>query len=389
MNRDPELLHYALCGKLTLYVRNHRFGTASPVPVVIDNFYVCHGKVTESFREIAATDFMSNSTASITGKVNVNGRLTRVYIENKDAGKKFDVYVTPLRASTARWMAEISDSCHIGRMSIPGTHDAGTASLKESSLASMGHTQNFPISEQMLDGIRAFDIRLKKSMKFGHTMECRDGLPETMKDMQDFLEKNPSEFLVAMIGSDEGGNWVPGMADSLNAVLKPYRHLLVEDFSALTPLKDVRGKILVIKRQKACPVGKHLPFEDNAIFTANGFRVEDVYKEHKTYRKIKLVEQHLREAYENENPELWYITFNSIAWDPRHHKPYYSAWGATNVRKPMNRSLREVIEQKAYGRFGMVFLDFYNDHGDQPQLVNTIIKSNFNIVESDDYIPAE
>lgn len=390
MNRYPELLHYALCGKLTLYVRSYHFGTTEPVRVVIDNFYLCHGKVTDSFFEIGADKFSSQSTASITGRINVNGRQTRVYIENKKNGKSIDLYINPLRASTERWMAKISDSTHIAKISIPGTHDAGSASLKESPIVSTGHTQNFSIREQLADGIRAFDLRLKKDMKFGHTLKCRDGLPETLKDMNEFLNRNPSEFLVAMIGSDEAGAaWQKVMKDSLLAVLAPYRHLLIDDFCGSMTLKDVRGKILLIKRQKDCPFGKHLPFENNTVFTANGFHVEDVYKEHKTFRKIKIVEQHLREAYENKDPNLWYITFNTIAWDPRHHKPYYTAWGATNIRKPMNPSLQNIIDMKAYGRFGIVFLDFYNDHGDQTQLVNTIIKSNFNIPQSDDFIPAE
>ena len=388
-NRDPELLHYALCGKLTLYVRSHNFGTMRPVPLVVGSFYISHGKVNKSYYEIGAKHFMSYSTASIMGHINVNGRLTRVYIESRRGGKHFNLYAVPMRASTLNWMAHVSDTCRISRISIPGTHDAGSASLKETTMASAGHTQNFPVSEQMADGIRAFDFRLKKNMKFGHTIICRDGIHETIQDMAEFLRRNPSEFLVAIIGSDEGGsNWPAGMADSLSMELAPYRDLIVEDFSAATRLKDVRGKILFIKRQEACPVGKYLPFQDNTTFVANGFHVEDVYKEHKTYRKIKIVERHIREAYENDNSNLWYITFNSIAWDPRHHKPYYSAWGARNVRKPMNRSLREIIELKAYSRFGMVFLDFYNDHGDQPQLVSSIIMSNFNINQVEDYIPA-
>ncbi|MBP5522829.1 MAG: hypothetical protein J6X74_01225, partial [Bacteroidaceae bacterium] len=138
--------------------------------------------------------------------------------------------------------------------------------------------------------------------------------------------------------------------------------------------------ILVIRRQEECPFGKLLKFTDNAVFEYNGFCVEDVYKEHKTYKKIGIVEQHIRDAYENEDPIKWYFTFNSIAWSPRRHNPYSYAWGgkAKNIRKPMNKSLREIIELKNYNDFGVVFLDFYNDHGDNPHVVETIINSNFN-----------
>ena len=55
----------------------------------------------------------------------------------------------------------------------------------------------------------------------------------------------------------------------------------------------------------------------------------------------------------------------------------------------MNIRLRELIEDKEYSNFGMLFLDFYNDHGDKPQLVESIINSNFLSGSDDDFIPAE
>ena len=55
----------------------------------------------------------------------------------------------------------------------------------------------------------------------------------------------------------------------------------------------------------------------------------------------------------------------------------------------MNQALREVIESKEYTNFGMVFLDFYNDHGDKPQLLQSIINSNFLANVDEDYIPVK
>lgn len=388
-NWYPEMLHYGLKGKLTMYVRNHTFGTKEPVKVEIENFCICHGKETKQLYQIGAQDFHSHSSYSIIGKANVNNRLCRVYIESKKRGTKNMVYINRMKASGSNWMQRVDDDKSISRLSIPGTHDAGAASLPETGLTHMGHTQNFTITEQLQDGVRAFDIRLKKNMKYGHMMTCREGFDETLPDIRKFLKENPSEFIVAMIGSDEGGKWSDEMKKNFSTLIEEYKDLLVEDFSPTTPVKDVRGKVLVIRRQEECPYGKILKFEDNAVFDYDCFSVEDVYKQHKTYKKIKLVEKHLRDAYENNDPNKWFITFNSIAWDPRHHKPYYSAWGAVNVRKPMNIALREVIESKGYNNFGMVFLDFYNDHGDKPQLVECIINSNFHFDNENDYIPYE
>ncbi len=385
----PEMLHYALRGTLTLYVRNHAFGTNKPVRLTIPDVCLNHGKEVKQFFQIGAKSFLSHSTASVMGKVGVNGRLTRIYIESKKRDNISDMYVYVQRASTTRWMSHLPDSRPISRVSMPGTHDAGSSSMPESSLASLGHTQNFPICEQLLDGIRAFDIRLKSDMKFGHTIKCRDGLDEEMEHIAQFMKENPKETLIFLVGSDENGaKWSEPMRQKFQNIIDKYSGLFLETFDATTPLGDVRGKILVIKRQQACPYGKLLTFRDNAVFTYNGFRVEDMYREHKTYRKIKLVEKHLREAYENTDPSLWYVTFNTIAWDPRHHKPYYTAWGGRNIRKPMNNSLKEVIDLKAYKNFGIVFLDFYNGHGDSNMVVQTIINSNYNLDDSKDFIPA-
>ena len=389
LNWYPEMLHYALKGRLTCYVRSHTFGTMQPMKMVIDDFYLCHGKETKEFLMVGAKNFHSHSAHSIIGEVPVNGRLCRVYIESKKMGKRMNVYVNCMKASSRNWMSYIPDTRAIGKISLPGTHDAGSASLPENAVTSMGHTQNFTVTEQLQDGVRAFDIRLKKNLKYGHTITCRDGFDESLADIREFLRQNPSEFIVAMIGSDEGGKWEEEMLSNFKKLTAQYSDLFVENFGPTTPISEVRGKVLVIKRQDACPLGKLLKYEDNSIFSYDCFEVEDVYKEHKTYKKIKLVEQHLRNAFENEDPNKWYVTFNSIAWDPRHHKPYYSAWGATNVRKPMNPSLRELIENKEYTNFGMVFLDFYNDHGDKPQLLQAIINSNFFSNTEEDFIPAE
>ena len=55
----------------------------------------------------------------------------------------------------------------------------------------------------------------------------------------------------------------------------------------------------------------------------------------------------------------------------------------------MNIRLRELIEDKEYTNFGILFLDFYSDHGDKLQLVESIVKSNFGSNTDDDYIPVE
>ena len=376
----PELLHYALRGKLTLNIRGRVFGTKKPVRLVIDDFCINHGRETKSFFQLGVKSYKSNSGYSIEGHTEINGRPCRVYIEQKLSGKLTNMYVARLYESNCVWMASIDGNRPISLISIPGTHDSGAASVPEQPAAVFrgSHTQNFSPVAQLYDGIRAFDIRLKEDLHYGHTVKCRDRFDSTMVAWDDFLNKYPSEFIIALIGSDEGGKWDATLTRNFRDLINKYPNRFIENFNPSTPIDSVRGKILVIKRQEGCPFGRLLKFSDNTNFEYNGFCVSDQYNEHKTYRKVKVVEQHLREAYENEDPNKWYFTFNSIAWSPRRHNPYSYAWGgkAKNIRKPMNKALREIIELKDYSDFGVIFLDFYNDHGDNPQIIESILRSN-------------
>lgn len=379
----PELLHYALCGRLTLYLRGSIFGTKGAVRLDLDDFCINHGKETRSFAQVGIESFRSNSGYSIEGKAEVNGRECRIYIEQTERGRHTNMYVSRLYGSNAEWMGRIEGSRPIGFVCIPGTHDSGTATMTEfpPAIFHAGHTQNFSPSAQPYDGIRAFDIRLKDDLRYGHRFPCRETFDSTLLAWSRFLEEHPTEVLVAIVGSDEGDRWDGELGERFSSLVSRYSHLLCEDFSPSTPLDSVRGKILIIRRQQECPFGRLLSFTDNAVFRYDCFHVEDVYKEHKTYRKARLVERHLREAYENEDPGIWYLTFNSIAWSPRRHTPYSYAWGgkARNIRRPLNKTLNETIELKDYTDFGIVFLDFYNDHGEHTKLVETIIRANYRL----------
>lgn len=375
----PEMLHYALRGKLTLYLRGRIFESKKPVKLVIDDFCVNHGKETKNFYQVGAKSFISRAAFSIEGETGINDRRFRVYIEQKKRGKLTQMYVSPINPANAEWMSRLNDSRCVSSISIPGTHDAGTASLYASAIVGSVRTQNFSVPAQLYDGIRAFDIRLKDNLKYGHAFECREGFDSTMVEWDRFLADHPNEMIVVLVGTDGGGKWTPELVKNYKRLIENYPHRFVENFDAHTTLGDVRGKILVLRRQEDCPFGKLLKFTDNAVFDYDCFRVEDVYKERKTWKKAKIVEKNIREAFENENPDKWYITFNSVAWSPRRHVPYAYAWGgkAKNIRKPLNKALLEAIDLKYYNDFGIVFLDYYNDHGEHPQLVETIIDSNF------------
>ncbi len=379
--RYPEKLFYALRGKLTLNIRGDIFNTKEPIKLIIDDFYINHGKGKGSFCQIAVKSYRSNSTYSIEGHAIINGLKYRLYIEPKKKGFQTNIYIGRIDKSKATWMKQLNGNRPISTISMPGTHDSGSANYPKDSVSLFhdGHTQNFPVLTQLEDGIRAFDIRLRHDLNYGHYIKLYDSFDSTMVEWNQFLDKYPSEFIVALIGSDEGGKWDKELTENYRRLISQYTHRFVERFNPSTPIDSVRGKILVLRRQEGCPFGRLLKFADNATFEFDGFCVEDIYKEHNTSKKIEAVEKNIREASENKNPNKWHVTFNSIICAPGIHTPYHYAWGriAKDIKNPMNNSLCEILEQKGYSDFGIVFLDFYNDRGENPKLVEAIIRSNF------------
>lgn len=378
--RHPEMLHYAIRGKLTLYIHGAILGTNEPVKLVIDDFYINQGKEKSSFSQIAIKSYKSYSTYSIEGCAVINSNDCRIYIEQKEQGFQTNIYIGRIDKTKCTWMKNLDGNRPISTISMPGTHDSGSANYpkKLESLFHDGHTQNFPMLTQLEDGIRAFDIRLRHDLHYGHYIKLYDSFDSTMVQWDNFLYKYPSEFIVALIGSDEGGKWEEELKENYRRLISQYPHRFVDKFNPSTPLDSVRGKIVVLRRQEGCPYGRLLKFADNATFEYDGFNVEDIYRPHNTKKKIEAVEKNIQEASENKNPNRWFVTFNSIICAPNDHTPYNNAWGGTakDIKQPMNKSLIEILEQKKYSDFGIVFLDFYNDRGENPKLVEAIISSN-------------
>ena len=102
------------------------------------------------------------------------------------------------------WMKSLHDSLPVCKISIPGTHDSGAVRGGQ-----MLKTQSTDISAQLQQGIRAFDIRLKKKNgKLGvfHSRAFQ-GIyweDDVLSAFIDFLQAHPSEILIVSL-KREGG----------------------------------------------------------------------------------------------------------------------------------------------------------------------------------------
>ena len=171
---------------------------------------------------------------------------------------------TPILAQND-WMQQIDDSQLVTALSLPGTHDAATAEgwvgLGEL-LGELGaKAQDLTIAEQWAVGVRVFDIRPQKD---GNVLRCMHGIAGTklmvgdfFAKMRDLLAASPTEFAIVTTkidtseGEPEVAEWAPLFSSLIQS--DSLRQCFVE-FSPTLTVGDVRGKILLLSRNKYADV---------------------------------------------------------------------------------------------------------------------------------------
>ena len=147
------------------------------------------------------------------------------------------------------WMSDLSDTMQVCRVSVPGTHDSGTAGVR----FPMRHyacTQTMDLSEQWDAGIRFFDLRPKlvgDRLKIYHgPANCHLTLEEALLILKEKLELNPTEFCIVMTNNAGGGQTAVDMTMELISSVIPVG--MLADFKADMTVADIRGRILFIHR---------------------------------------------------------------------------------------------------------------------------------------------
>ena len=154
-------------------------------------------------------------------------------------------------AQTARgsWMAGLSDAMAVCRVSVPGTHDSGTAGVRFP-MRHYARTQTLSISEQWDAGIRFFDLRPKledgKLMIYHGPADCHLGFEEALLTIRAKLEQHPTEFCIVMTNSAGGGQTAVDMTmDIINSL---FPSGMLASFTARMTVADMRGHVLFIHR---------------------------------------------------------------------------------------------------------------------------------------------
>ena len=283
------------------------------------------------------------------------------------------------------WMKALPDATPLCKLSIPATHDSGALLGEEGGL----QTQDIDIAQQLENGIRGFDIRLRvndccKKLGVYHSilyqqMTWEDNvLPTFIR----FLKEHPSETLIVSMKCEGGSS--SDYEEQLERSLKdpanaPY---FVQNFSADLTLGDCRGKILFLHSDEA---GENYPgvlcwrWRDNATFEldmegSNGKNaiasIEDVY-------------YHADHTYATHKAELTYEHMTAaMQADPKDYKWFISYASATALPKAGPRAFSDVVNpwlaQKMQGvskNCGIVLLDFAGTPAAK-ELIHALIMSN-------------
>lgn len=153
------------------------------------------------------------------------------------------------KASNEDWMSRLPDTVKVCRVSIPGTHDSGTAGVGILT-RHYARTQKLSIANQWDAGIRFFDLRPKiedGTLRIYHgPANCHLGFEEALLIIKRELEQHPSEFCVVMTNSAGGG--LEGVDMTMDLINTLFDIKMLAQFNAKMTVADIRGRVLFIHR---------------------------------------------------------------------------------------------------------------------------------------------
>jgi hypothetical protein len=161
------------------------------------------------------------------------------------------------------WQASLQDAKLISDINLPGTHDSAAIGAY---VQSFWICQDFTITQQLMYGIRLFDIRLQvhKDQAY-YFVTCHGNLGydyfktfqtyrSVLDEFKEFLESYPTEFIVMQLKIDDYSGFAldkSGVRIALDELAASYPNLfyLTNHPNVATPtVGEMRGKIYVLNR---------------------------------------------------------------------------------------------------------------------------------------------
>ena len=169
----------------------------------------------------------------------------------------FERLPSPEGGDGMHWMERLDSSLLLTDVTLPGTHDSGTAAITP---AFFLRCQGLTIREQLDAGFRYLDVRLRiagDTLVFCHSFgNCRRNgfwfsppltLDDAAADIYSFLDAHPSETVVFVVKNEYAGDDLPTFQRKLDAVVQktPEKWMLTD---SVPTLAESRGKIVLFRR---------------------------------------------------------------------------------------------------------------------------------------------
>lgn len=193
------------------------------------------------------------------------------------------VAIVPMKVQdTSIWMKNVDNDTKVTDLIIPGSHDSGALhSIGDVA----GKCQSLSIQEQLKIGIRFFDIRLmleKDDFNIMHSfVDQKTKFDGVLKDMVQFIEKYPSEFLLISIKKENDSvKNTESFESRLYKELSQYSDIISFDNKLPDTIEEARGKIYILSRFDHADYGipAYDGWLDSTSFYMNDMYIQDNYR---------------------------------------------------------------------------------------------------------------
>ena len=255
------------------------------------------------------------------------------------------------------WMKRISSDLPVSMVSIPATHDAGTA------LGNFGSTrcQILNIPAQLAVGVRGFDIRLRlvgSDLGVYHSEESQKlKFDAVMGAFKSFLHDHPSELIIMRVREEAKAIRPNGtFADAFLHHIAPYKNLfyVAASRTEIPNVGQLRGKILILDNYGKLP---------NAVdYPNSSMRVQDDYDTDDMDKKYQEIVASFDAATQRKDGSIWDVNYTSSCT--------LKVDQLANA-KAVNDKVRTYLKGK-HGPLGLVLFNFPS-----VDVIDSVIQSNF------------
>jgi len=274
-------------------------------------------------------------------------------------GERIGLPDIPSRLVTWDWMARLPDGSPLSLLSIPATHDAGTA------LGVTGWTrcQVLTIPAQLGLGLRGFDIRLRQVngvLGVYHGEESQQlSFQSVMQAFAGFLTAHPKEFIVMRVREESSAvnPTQPFEAAFARQTQTAQFGKLIYHASSRTEIPtvgQVRGKIVLLDNYGKLP--------DAIDYPNPTMSVQDDYDTSDMDKKVKEILAKFEEALGRKTGEIWDVNYTSSST---------AQVDQLANAKAVNLKVRDYLSGKK-GHLGLVLMNFPG-----VDAIRSIIDSNF------------